>query len=63
MRHTAIAETGMALTEILRTYMVPEVIENPDRIGLCSPADKGDLVLCVFISMMSGNARRYAAIP
>lgn len=49
MRHTAIAETGTVLTEILRAYMVPEVIENPDRIGLCSPADKGDLVLCIYL--------------
>ena len=49
MRHTAIAEIGMILTETLRTYMAPEVIENPDRIGLCSPEDKGDLMLCIYL--------------
>ena len=47
MRHTAIAEAGNALIELFRTYMVPEVIMNPEHIGLCSPADKGDLALGV----------------
>ena len=45
MRHTAIAEAGNTLVEFLRTHMVPETIMNPDHIGLCSPADKGDLAL------------------
>lgn len=49
MRHTAIAETGNALAELLRTYMVPEVIMNPDHIGLCSPAEKGDLEVGIYL--------------
>lgn len=50
MRHTAIADTGNALVERLRTHMVPEVILNPEHIGLCSPGDKGDteLGLCLY---------------
>lgn len=47
MRHTAIAETGSAIVELLRKHMVPEVVLNADHIGLCSPAEKGDLVLGV----------------
>lgn len=49
MRHTAIAEAGNALVDLLRTYMVPEVVMNPDHIGLCSPSDKGDLVVGIYL--------------
>ena len=49
MRHTAIAEAGDALEELLRIYMVPEVIMNADHIGLCSPADRGDLALGIYL--------------
>lgn len=49
MRHTAIAEAGNMLTELLRASLVPEVILNQDHIGLCSPADKGDLALGIYL--------------
>lgn len=49
MRHTAIAEIGNTLAEILRTSMVPDTIANPDHIGLCSPADKGDLAVGIYL--------------
>lgn len=49
MTHTGIAEVGSALVDRLRSYMVPEVIMNPDHIGLCSPADKGDLALGLYL--------------
>lgn len=42
MRYTAIAEAGNALVHLLKSQMVPETLQNPDHIGLCSPADKGD---------------------
>lgn len=49
MRHTGIAEIGSVLVDRLRTYMVPEVIMSPNHIGLCSPADKGDLALGIYL--------------
>lgn len=49
MRYTAIAEMGNSLVEILRTFMVPDTISNPDHIGLCSPADKGDLAVGIYL--------------
>ena len=44
-KYTVIADVGGALVKLLRDNLCPEVILNPDDIGLCSPADKGDMVL------------------
>lgn len=48
-RYTAIAETGAMLARILREGMVPELIANGDAIGLCSPADRGDITLGIYL--------------
>lgn len=47
--YTIISDIGNALVKLLRSEMVPEVIQNADAIGLCSPADKGDLVLGLYL--------------
>lgn len=47
--YTVIAETGNALVRLLRRELVPEIIQNADAIGLATPADRGDLVLCVHL--------------
>lgn len=47
--YTIISDIGSALVKLLRSEMVPEVIQNADAIGLCSPADKGDLVLGLYL--------------
>ena len=44
-KYTIIADVGTALVKLLRDNLCPEVILTPDDIGLCSPADKGDMVL------------------
>ncbi len=49
MKYTAIADTGNVLVRLLRTYMAPEVVANPDHIGLYSPVDKGDRVVGVYL--------------
>ncbi len=49
MQHTAIAEVGNFLVKRLRAYMVPETLMNPDQIGLCSPEERGDLVLGLYL--------------
>lgn len=47
--YTIIADVGSALVKILRENMVPDVISNADAIGLCSPSDKGDFVLGLYL--------------
>lgn len=47
--YTVIADTGSALVSILRENMVPEVILNPESIGLCTPEEKGDLLLGLYL--------------
>lgn len=44
-KYTVIADVGGALVQLLRDSLCPEVIQTPDNIGLCSPADKGDMIL------------------
>jgi hypothetical protein len=48
-KYTMIADTGQRLVELLRREMVPEVIQNPDEIGLRSPEDHGDVSLGLFL--------------
>lgn len=47
--YTIIADAGNALVKLLRREMVPNIILNDDGIGLASPADKGDLTLCIHL--------------
>lgn len=47
--YTVISDVGNALVKLLRENMVPEVIPNAEAIGLCSPADKGDFVLGLYL--------------
>ncbi len=47
--YTIITDAGKALVQLLRREMVPEIIQNEDGIGLASPADKGDLTLCIHL--------------
>ena len=44
-KYTVIADVGGALVQLLRDSLCPDVILSPDSIGLCSPADKGDMIL------------------
>ena len=44
-QNMGIIDVDNALLEILRTNLTPDVIQNPDAIGLCSPDEKGDLLL------------------
>lgn len=43
------AEVGNALVRLLRKELVPELIKSDAGIGLASPADKGDMSLCVHL--------------
>ena len=47
--YTIIADVGNALAGLLRAGMVPEMLLNEDSIGVCSPEDKGDFLLGLFL--------------
>lgn len=46
---SVVADIGNGLVKLLRSQMVPELIENSEGIGLCSPADKGDMSLGLYL--------------
>lgn len=48
-KYTVIADVSSYLLELLRTNMVPEPILNGDLVGMCSPSEKGDLALGVYL--------------
>lgn len=48
-KYTIIADTGQKLIEILQREMVPDIIANPNEIGLRSPEEHGDVSLGLFL--------------
>lgn len=49
MKSTAIADVGNALVQLLKIQMVPESLQNPDHIGLCSPVERGDFEIGIHL--------------
>ena len=49
MSYTAIADVGLSLIELLKENLTPEPIKKKEKIALCSPADKGDLELTLYL--------------
>ncbi|MDR1772060.1 MAG: DUF4255 domain-containing protein [Hungatella sp.] len=47
--YSVISDVGNGIVKLLRRHMVPEMIASSDAIGLCSPEDKGDLSLGVYL--------------
>lgn len=45
MGYGMISETGNVLVKLLRDNMVPDVVNSPDNIGMCSPDDHGDFTI------------------
>ena len=43
--YTIIADIGNAIVQLLRDHLVPGIIVNTESIGLCTPSDRGDIVL------------------
>ncbi len=48
-RYTAIADVGQAIIRLLQEGLCPEPLSNPDSVALCSPADRGDTVLGLYL--------------
>lgn len=55
-RYSIISDAGKALAELLREHMVPELIANPDSIGLCSPSDNADCIVGIHLYDVSENS-------
>lgn len=47
--YTKIADTGNGLIMLLKDALVPELLNSPDQIGLCSPEDHGDFAVGVWL--------------
>lgn len=48
-KYTVIAEVGARLREILCRGLVPDLIQDDNGVGLCSPAEKGDFVVGIYL--------------
>ncbi|MGB8956739.1 MAG: DUF4255 domain-containing protein [Tumebacillaceae bacterium] len=53
--YTALADAGRTLQYMFRACMTPDPIPQPELIGLASPADKGDLMLSIFLYEVTPN--------
>jgi Pvc16 N-terminal domain len=49
MSYTAISDVSETLLQILREQLVPEPVKKNVSIGVCSPADKGDFQLTLYL--------------
>ena len=47
--YTKIANTGNGIVELLKEALVPELLNSPDQIGLCSPEDHGDFAVGLWL--------------
>ncbi len=47
--YTIISDIGNMLTGLLKKNMVPDIIVNADAIGLCSPAEKENISLGLYL--------------
>ena len=48
-RSTSIADVGMSIVKLLRRELVPDTLQNPDAVGLCSPTDRGDYMVGIHL--------------
>ena len=49
-KSTSVAEVGTAIVKLLQRELIPDTLQNPDAIGLCSPTDRGDYIvgICLY---------------
>ncbi len=47
--YTKIADTGNGILMLLKEALIPELLNSPDQIGLCSPEDHGDFTVGVWL--------------
>ena len=54
--YNIVTETGEALVKLLREGMVPDIIPNSEGIGVCHPADRGDISLGICLYDIRRNS-------
>lgn len=47
--YTKIADMGNGLVALLKEALIPELLNSPEQIGLCSPEDRGDFAVGVWL--------------
>lgn len=47
--YTKIADTGNGIVALLKDALIPELLNSPDQIGLCSPEDHGDFAVGIWL--------------
>lgn len=47
--YTKIADTGNGMIALLKDALIPELLNSPDQIGLCSPEDHGDYAVGIWL--------------
>lgn len=74
--YTKIADTGNGILSLLKEALIPELLNSPDQIGLCSPEDHGDFAVGVWLydirednsiqahemTSIGRNAQRYPSV-
>jgi len=60
-----VADVGNSMLKVLRDNLCPEIIPQPEMIGLGSPAERGDFRLTLFLYNIieSGEFRHNEAVP
>ncbi|MGI6778028.1 MAG: DUF4255 domain-containing protein [Acetivibrionales bacterium] len=53
--YTVITDVGTSLIRLLQKNMIPEPIDKPEMIGLCSPNDPGDFQLTLYLYHIEEN--------
>ena len=48
-KHSILMETGNAVVKRLKENLIPEFLPNDNAVGLCSPGEKGDFTVGVFL--------------
>lgn len=57
--YTVSSSVSNGILQLLRKYMVPQIIASREEIGLCTPEDHGDLVLGLYLyDIMENDAMR-----
>lgn len=54
-KYTIVSEVSEAFLKVLRTHLIPEVIQNTDGIMLCNPIDRGDASLGIYLYDIQEN--------
>lgn len=47
--YTVIADVGEAIAALLRKFMVPEVVQKEEQIGLCQPKEPGEYRIGIYL--------------